>query len=136
MTGANYPTTSAGLNPCSTGRWFRSRREQTPKNRSADKVLILVLLEDGFGGNDKKKKRFVLPRVLILVLLEDGFGVMQRAGSWIADNSLNPCFTGRWSRRRFGANKIALMFAGLNPCSTGRWFRSYVKIQDSPYWMS
>ena len=38
-------------------------------------------------------------RVLILVLLEDGLGGNKRIPYQVRYISLNPCFTGRWSRR-------------------------------------
>ena len=62
-------------------------------------VLILVLLEDGFGGDTKNDKKTTTQEVLILVLLEDGFGVNQEERQWPQILRLNPCSTGRWFRR-------------------------------------
>ncbi len=62
-------------------------------------VLILVLLEDGIGVRQEKG----IGRrggVLILVLLEDGIGVHTSLYSIMAVLSLNPCFIGRWYRRK------------------------------------
>ena len=64
--------TSAGLNPCFSGGWSRS----TPVvSEVCDMitVLILVLVEDGLGGDSTRllgSQNFVL----ILVLVEDGLG--------------------------------------------------------------
>ena len=44
-------------------------------SRYYSKVLILVLVEDGFGALWLLFVRIVLQSVLILVLVEDGFGV-------------------------------------------------------------
>ena len=66
-----------------------------------DCVLILVLVEDGFGVGIVSFITTVYCGVLILVLVEDGFGVF--VDSAIAPQvkySLNPCFSGRWFRRK------------------------------------
>ena len=60
-------------------------------------VLILVLVEDGLGGD---KGGFIEheANVLILVLVEDGLGAPAYppgSNSW---EGLNPCFSGGWSR--------------------------------------
>ena len=38
-------------------------------------------------------------KVLILVVVEDGLGVRQKYPDLTEENSLNPCCSGRWSRR-------------------------------------
>ena len=42
-----------GLNPCFSGRWFRSLRNFAVEVITLS-VLILVLVEDGFGAPAKK----------------------------------------------------------------------------------
>ena len=62
------------LNPCFSGRWFRSKRHYK-KYGCDDWVLILVLVEDGFGVMIVLLG-VLITIVLILVLVEDGFGDM------------------------------------------------------------
>ena len=62
-------------------------------------VLILVLVEDGLGVWQRRKK-VAAPLVLILVLVEDGLGDPQRIFHVFHSRAcLNPCFSGGWSRR-------------------------------------
>ena len=62
-------------------------------------VLILVLVEDGLGEGENIVQINLVVLVLILVLVEDGLGVLLNgATSWTL-YSLNPCFSGGWSRR-------------------------------------
>ena len=63
-----------GLNPCFSGRWFRRRRLIFLRKKERN-VLILVLVEDGFGADIAEYLESLRDRVLILVLVEDGFGV-------------------------------------------------------------
>ena len=44
--------------------------------------------------------------VLILVLVEDGFGAPQKSAAAKRRPRLNPCFSGRWFRRAFFANGL------------------------------
>ena len=60
------------LNPCFSGRWFRSGVKRSQPTLQST-VLILVLVEDGFGANIGITWCFTWA-VLILVLVEDGFG--------------------------------------------------------------
>ena len=62
-------------------------------------VLILVLVEDGLGAA-KEELLAVLRGVLILVLVEDGLGGLQGSKVELFGVSLNPCFSGGWSRSR------------------------------------
>ena len=61
------------LNPCCNGRWFRSSYLAI-KRKEAEIVLILVVMEDGFG--EEKRMQNLEPII-----------------------SLNPCCNGRWFRR-------------------------------------
>ena len=63
------------LNPCFSGRWFRSEAQQGFSEESG-RVLILVLVEDGFGVV-ADSWHIANGQVLILVLVEDGFGVVK-----------------------------------------------------------
>ena len=101
-------------------------------------------MEDTLGGivrNPKNNNLFVL----ILVLMEDTLGGIiikhsERRGSlnpcfngrysrrkitfpvWNIEMSLNPCFNGRYSRR--ASNKVQGNFIlSLNPCFNGRYSR-------------
>ena len=61
-------------------------------------VLILVVVEDGLGAPKEWEFRHDLG-VLILVVVEDGLGDKD---NWLAEIKkwcLNPCCSGRWSRR-------------------------------------
>ena len=60
------------LNPYFVGRWFRSAINISEILKKCS-VLILILLEDGFGDCSQPTNHGS-PRVLILILLEDGFG--------------------------------------------------------------
>ena len=93
-----------------------SERRQHRGKSERKSVLILVLVEDGLGEDDfvgVEQGRYVL----ILVLVEDGLGV--GCGGIMVESSrvlilvlvedgrmyscslcsLNPCFSGGWSRR-------------------------------------
>ena len=109
------------LNPCCSGRWSR-RREKCQKHLRAVIVLILVVVEDGLGAsilNPREKKKFVL----ILVVVEDGLGVKTNSDSTMEKTSLNPCCSGRWSRRVACFARVIKKMS-LNPCCSGRWSRS------------
>ncbi len=123
-----------------------SEAETNPKGMG-DEVLILVLVEDGLGGN-VQPQQLERGRVLILVLVEDGLGGWQACRTATVKERLNPCSSGRWSRR-YGtkiysrAISVVLILVlvedglggndrctqgnvqpSLNPCSSGRWSRS------------
>ena len=68
------------LNPCFTGRWYRSIPAGISYQLATKEVLILVLLEDGIGALSDVNK-IVSEEVLILVLLEDGIGAVARSPS-------------------------------------------------------
>ena len=61
-------------------------------------VLILVLVEDGLGDGDTFKVTTAVAAVLILVLVEDGLGDDKQKTIYSIGQSLNPCFSGGWSR--------------------------------------
>ena len=85
------------LNPCFSGGWSRRPKEQSPHTLNKQ-VLILVLVEDGLGAsNELARRRFF--GVLILVLVEDGLGALLQYNECEVYSSLNPCFSGGWSRR-------------------------------------
>ncbi len=64
--------------------------------------------------------------VLILVLVEDGLGANEDVVyKPLLDEGLNPCFGGRWSRRKFATFFQLLLVLSLNPCFGGRWSRSW-----------
>ena len=63
-------------------------------------VLILVLVEDGLGVIMANIFSMANLGVLILVLVEDGLGELQRSEKMLHQCGLNPCFSGRWSRRQ------------------------------------
>ena len=62
-------------------------------------VLILVLVEDGLGECHRQPLKLKKYEVLILVLVEDGLGAYGRGCIFHNPPSLNPCFSGGWSRR-------------------------------------
>ena len=61
-------------------------------------VLILVLMEDGFGEGSGELYDKENREVLILVLMEDGFGEKWKKKKRSPSTGLNPCFNGRWFR--------------------------------------
>ena len=67
------------------------------RSRSADKVLILVLMEDALApiSRSQKWKEYY---VLILVLMEDALARIRQSRAGDVRNSLNPCFNGRCTR--------------------------------------
>ena len=91
-------------------------------NMNLVNVLILILLEDGFGGNQviTNKKPY---NVLILILLEDGFGEIKLKNFtkmyYVLILILLEDGFGEWKRI-----KIRRRLRGLNPYFVGRWFRS------------
>ena len=74
------------LNPCFSGGWSRSIGIAI-SNAEHCLVLILVLVEDGLGGCEKKSKQNRSKRVLILVLVEDGLGGLKRRQANLAGQS-------------------------------------------------
>ena len=85
-----------GLNPCFNGRYSQSHGDFLTMKQTL--VLILVLMEDTLRDEDFQD--WILDAlVLILVLMEDtlrgGYAVAVKA----TQNSLNPCFNGRYSQR-------------------------------------
>jgi hypothetical protein len=84
------------------------------------KVLILVVVEDGLGelfGFSVSSKQY---EVLILVVVEDGLGDYGARSRW-SEESLNPCCSGRWSRR----GKI------VDACELARYARIFTQINIS-----
>ena len=61
-------------------------------------VLILVIAVDGLGGD------------VLLIPVEHKYG-------------LNPCYSGRWSRRHLEKKVKGMIPVSLNPCYSGRWSR-------------
>ena len=90
---ANLPS---GLNPCFSGGWSRRYLYKT-KWQLLKEVLILVLVEDGLGGNISIFSA-IENTVLILVLVEDGLGACMIKAINPTKDGLNPCFSGGWSR--------------------------------------
>ena len=56
-------------------------------------------MEDGLGGLGQLAGCEKIFTVLILVLVEDGLGAAEAAPKEARLKSLNPCFSGGWSRR-------------------------------------
>ena len=81
------------LNPYFSGRRFR-RSIHLLWNLYNLGVLILILVEDGFGENEADKAK-ALKNVLILILVEDGFGDYDNKNKSIYCLCLNPYFSGR-----------------------------------------
>ena len=86
-----------------------------------NEVLILVLVEDGLGVKNGNLNR-TPPSVLILVLVEDGLGGLPQRAAWLPATSLNPCFSGGWSRRVYNIT-LSTKYYCLNPCFSGGWSR-------------
>ncbi len=59
-------------------------------------------MEDGLGGQTIMNNGLSFIAVLILVLVEDGLGAMKMVNLRKRERSLNPCFSGGWSRSRWG----------------------------------
>ena len=66
----NFKSQPGSLNPCCYGRW--SQRSAWQDLRKAERVLILVVMEDGLRDSN--------------------------AGIFYVSNGLNPCCYGRWSQ--------------------------------------
>ena len=62
-------------------------------------VLILVVVEDGLGASFSISIIIIFIIVLILVVVEDGLGGVGFEFYGTFKNGLNPCCSGRWSRR-------------------------------------
>ena len=113
---------STRLNPCFNGRYSQSIARCCKWNKQF--VLILVLMEDTLRGIGCKDSRITGDLVLILVLMEDTLReplrhLLRRTKTnvlilvlmedtlrdnkdlvcYIENNSLNPCFNGRYSQR-------------------------------------
>ena len=82
------------LNPCSCGGWSQ-RREHIVEEINTEKVLILVLVEDGLRAFRFSKRQDDL-------------------------SSLNPCSCGGWSQR-VETTPTEVVENRLNPCSCGGW---------------
>ena len=63
--------------------------------------------------------------VLILVLVEDGLGDMANGNGRGNTNSLNPCFSGGWSRSQDSYDLSNFDCICLNPCFSGGWSRRF-----------
>ena len=93
------PQPCACLNPCCSGRWSRSSLKYI-EVQSETIVLILVVVEDGLGGRRAFTQEEINEVVLILVVVEDGLGVLIiEPLEEMVSTCLNPCCSGRWSRR-------------------------------------
>ncbi len=83
------------LNPYYTGRWFLLYSWRC-YGRGKNKVLILIILEDGFCLQHKTIIKNIRQIVLILIILEDGFCLITYAVMHQSRAGLNPYYTGRW----------------------------------------
>ena len=63
-------------------------------------------MEDGLGAPLRPNIRPKTGIVLILVLVEDGLGAKQAMFLYLITRSLNPCFSGGWSRSRVNNEAI------------------------------
>ncbi len=81
------------LNPCSIGRWFLFQYYKGLNNRY-DKSLNPCSIGRWFLFTLYKYGSEI--KVLILVLLEDGFCFLIPISLLILMSSLNPCSIGRW----------------------------------------
>ena len=63
-------------------------------------------------------------RVLILVLVDVGLGPTSMSLFMPGRLSLNPCFSGCWSRTQVVVNRIQRRLHCLNPCFSGCWSRT------------
>ena len=63
-----------------------------------------------------------MKNVLILVVVEDGLGEASLDIVSETIDCLNPCCSGRWSRRE-RLNHCRALLRCLNPCCSGRWSR-------------
>ena len=87
-------------------------------------VLILVLVDVGLGLLEKADINFQEKVVLILVLVDVGLGLIVGNLKYPALTSLNPCFSGCWSRTHDkvhllsqpGVLILVLVDVGLGPC--------------------
>ena len=95
------------------------RAEQAVTNRDCCRVLILVLMEDTLRVIEAIQYN-VDAQVLILVLMEDTLRVVKLIIVIKMNNSLNPCFNGRYSQRVFQYCTITTLLS-LNPCFNGRY---------------
>ena len=62
-------------------------------------------MEVGFGETQGRKQSPRLPRVLILVAVEDGLGGQLAGCKALTIRGLNPCFSGSRFRSRYGRNE-------------------------------
>ena len=69
-------------------------------------VLILVIAVDGLGEPVVSGQLYNSIFVLILVIAVDGLGAEPKWLLCTLRRSLNPCYSGRWSRR--GSSQIPL----------------------------
>ena len=68
------------LNPSSNGIWLRGELK-TLHYKVAEMVLILLLMEYGFGVLSLKASQGLTKQVLILLLMEYGFGAIKEISS-------------------------------------------------------
>ena|GEM_PF-6922625 len=110
------------LNPCFNGRWLRTTlatRGWTPRVSGLNPCFNgrwLRTIVDSWLVRQHE-------RVLILVLMEDGCGQNVAATAAASANGLNPCFNGRWLRT-YGLEMYFKGTSSLNPCFNGRWLRT------------
>ena len=132
------------LNPCFSGPYSRSCQKVKNITRTDD-VLILVLVDHTLGGYIQVNKNLVI-KVLILVLVDHTLGGFILTLRTLMSGSLNPCFSGPYSRRYNSvaeafANPVlilvlvdhtlggfiltlrTLMSGSLNPCFSGPYSR-------------
>ena len=65
-------------------------------DKEFEKVLILVVMEDGLW--QQRKAMSAQQLVLILVVMEDGLWLLRSALTAEKPYRLNPCCNGRWSQ--------------------------------------
>mgnify|MGYP002673485354 CR=1 FL=1 len=107
------------LNPCFSGTYSRRPGRMTPKTKMG--VLILVLVEHTLGDIGMECHNLQNWRVLILVLVEHTLGGHSLLPS-LCTASLNPCFSGTYSRSSYFVWHCANQ-TSLNPCFSGTYSR-------------
>ena len=94
-----------GLNPCCSGQWSRTANKIEGVANSSN-VLILIVVDNGLVQLFLQAFELML-KILILIVVEDGL-VLERFGlSSVSKSSLNPYYSGRWSRTMHDWRKFA-----------------------------
>ena len=83
-----------GLNPYYSGRGFLSYVKTSLLNSIKD-VLILIILEEGSSGYQKRANKGGGTKVLILIILEEGSSDAGISGYAEISDGLNPYYSGR-----------------------------------------